>query len=310
VIQAEGKEIVDIMRGKYSDGGLSNFGSWMRFKTGDFNNHERITRPSTTSFDNMISLLLMVQPDVNEDLIRDLEANGRGFFSRVLWCQPHFREMDVDAKLLQPEAQKPFNGLVEKFLRQRLEWAELDLSGELSPFDLRRKMAEAIRRIPCAPEAKRVFSQFQREANELQKSLTEHFPSMEGECSRWRQCAIEAAGLFCLAEGRDCMEEGTAKRACSTVRWYKKSFLFGSLDATKKQLDDTRERINDLILAAGKSQMSYRDLYVRHGLKKEIMDLVILLHPKEFRIVQEKTKNRGRPSKIIILTTEEEKNEI
>jgi hypothetical protein len=310
VLQAEGKEVVDIMRGKYSDGGLSNFGSWMRFKTGDFNNHERITRPSTTSFGNMISLLLMVQPDVGEELIRDLEAHGRGFFSRILWTQPKFSGIDVDAKLLRPEAQQPFNGLIEKLLRRRYELSEPDLTGELSPFDLRKRVADAVQRIPCTPEAKRVFSQFQREANELQKILTKHFPKMDGECSRWRQCAIEVAGLFYLAEDRESVDEGTAKRACSIVRWYKMSFLFGDLNFSKEQLVEKRQRIEDIIVDSGKKEITCRELRKR-GIGDDVIEAVLLLHPNEFKTaIKMPGKMGGRPSKVLILTTEQEKMEI
>jgi hypothetical protein len=117
-----------------------------------------------------------------------------------------------------------FSGVLCHFLEQRKKFAEehINLGESKNADDLAAKFTQ---RIECHADAREIFANFHDEGVELERSLATIEPALSGECGRWREDAIQIAGLLALLEDADRIDISLAQRAVDVVRWCKKSFL-------------------------------------------------------------------------------------
>jgi hypothetical protein len=153
--------------------------------------------------------------------------------------------------------------------------------------------------ISCDIQAQEVFKDFHDEGVEIQELLAPLIPEIIGENSRWREDAIQIAGLLACLENRLGIDRNLSERACSIVRWCKKSFLLLAIrdcEAPKSKF----ERLLELLEDSDDGCVSIRDFQKSHTFPKKDLDLMLEFHPSQIRQEIRKAKT-GRPSAVIRL---------
>ena len=150
VMSPEG-DVFDLMAGKYSKSGASNFGVYTRGHEGDDIVVDRITRPSDRVRRPAITLGLTVQPDILRGLSMRPDFRGRGLLGRFLYSVPKslVGSRVIDPPPLPPATRKAYHHVVTTLLHLPFAPGE---RGEHQPHVLK-----------VSPEAYEVLSAFQAE---------------------------------------------------------------------------------------------------------------------------------------------------
>jgi hypothetical protein len=294
-ICAEGQELLSIMFGKYGDGeGQMELDVWLSLKSGDFLSDIRIKRDPVTVYRGLISMLLMVQGSVAERLIKNAEALDRGLLTRMYFFDPNFVGRKSDGMVRKPAMQIEFDDLLLKYLNLRMQIAEPNLNGsEKSEEIVERNIARLINNIECNDEARAVFTAFHNEAFDLGRELAASFTEMDGELGRWREDAIQIAGLFACYEQRNNIDGILAGRACSLVRWCKKSFLRLFFANHKVKISKKLQRIEDLLAEASADRVPMWRLRQIYGIDDEMLHEIMQIYPRQLVIEKGKTTAKG-----------------
>jgi hypothetical protein len=308
-ICAEGQELLSIMFGKYNDGEQrTELDVWLALKSGDFLSDIRIKRDPVTVHRELISMLLMVQGSVAEKLIKNSEALDRGLLTRMYFFDPNFVRRKSQRKVLKPNVQNEFDNLLLKYLNLRMQIAEPNLNGsEESEEIVGRNLARLINNIECNDEARAIFSNFHGEAFDLGKELAASFPELDGELGRWREDAIQIAGLFACCEQRNSIDGLLAKRACTLVRWCKMSCLRIIILNYKTCVSKKMQRIEDAFAEASAEKMPMWRLRQNYGIDDETLQIIMQTNPNRFIIEKGKpTAKGGRPPSFLRMLPIEE----
>jgi hypothetical protein len=303
VLSSEGDEIISVMLGKYSDSKSSDLSSWLSMKTGDYTNDTRLCRESVTVDRGLISMLLMIQKSVCKRMIQNAEFMDRGMFTRMYFIDPTFHRTKMIAVHAKPPANDIFHKRIRHFLRKRVNNSVTDLYQLEHDEDISNRFLTAVEFIECSDEARQIFIDFYNEGYEIEHciyALSKDFP---GECSRWREDAIQIAGLLACFEDKTCIDADLAMRASNIVRWCKKNFLRMACKWYIEFFDEKFERILDLMERSSSNSISIRDLKFRNGFTQDGINAICALYVDEISIEQVKPKSKkgGRPSAILRL---------
>jgi hypothetical protein len=280
-LSTEGKEELSIMLGqKYSDSGCSNLNAWLAAKTGDFLSDTRIGRETVTVSGGLNALLLMVQKTVFNGIINQ-ETLDRGLFTRMFIFNPHIKRAFDDGRE-KPEAPKNFfDEKLRHFLSLRLQLTEPDLSGKTGDEEIWARILANVKKIGCTTGARAAFRSLFNEGLELENEILALGLEVEGITSRWREDAIQIAGILATLENRSVIDQEIAERACALVRWYKKSFLRSIIYKTTVQ-EERFEKFFNILESTPHGKISRRDLLHSHGIKRKTVDALLILFPTPF----------------------------
>jgi hypothetical protein len=295
----EGYELLSIMMGKYaSEQKQPQMDVWLAMKTGDFLNDIRLCRETVTVRNGLMSMLLMIQPTVASQVItRDMM--DRGLFSRMFIFDPGFKPQKANRREVPICPREFFDVRLRHYLRLRRQLTDPDLTGGQGPKEILRRVQEGVWAIPCDVHAQEVFKDFHDEGVEIQELLTPLIPEIVGENSRWREDAIQIAGLLTCLEGRSGIDRELSERACAIVRWCKKSFLLLSIRDCEERKNKL-ERLLEVLEDSGDGCVTVRVLRDNHGIQRKDLDLLLEFHPTLIRQEIKKPKT-GRPSTVIQL---------
>jgi hypothetical protein len=296
----EGYELLSIMMGKYAgEQKQPQMDVWLAMKTGDFLNDIRLCRETVTVRNGLMSMLLMIQPTVaSQVLTRDMM--DRGFFSRMFIFDPGFKPQKANRQEIPICPREFFDTQLRHYLRLRRQLTDPDLTGDQGPKEILRRVQEGVRAIPCDTQAQEVFKDFHDEGIEIQELLAPLIPEIIGENSRWREDAIQIAGLLACLENRLGIDRDLSERACAIVRWCKKSFLLLAIrdcEAPKSKF----ERLLELLEDSDNGCLSARDLQKTHGFLRKDLDLMLEFNPSLICREIKKPPKQGRPSVVVRL---------
>jgi hypothetical protein len=296
-MSGEGAAVLKVMFGKYDRTKSPEIDTWLSLKTGDFTNDTRIGRESVTICNGRLAMLLMVQPIVAHELMGDKEAILRGLLTRMYMIDPKFdRQKAIRHEISRPDM-RMFRGILRYHLDKRQKFMEQSMAMETSSNDddLVMRFTD---RIKCDTEARKMFADFHDEGWTLEQQLLPIELALEGECGRWREDAIQIAGLLASLEEVEKIDVALAQRAINVVRWCKKSFLGMFLGPYFDRVNDKCERILEIVEASPDRQVSLRTLKNNHTITE--MDIIAIqaVYPQRFRIETVKS-NTGRPSKVV-----------
>jgi hypothetical protein len=153
-------------------------------------------------------------------------------------------------------------------------------------------------RIVCDGNAREIFANFHDEGLTIERRLIPVEPALDGECGRWREDAIQIAGLLAAIKEVNAIDGTLAQKAVNIVRWCKKSFLMMFLKPYFDRVDDRCERLMDIIEASPDRQISLRTLKNNHTISEKDIIAIQALYPQRFAIEIVKS-NIGRPSKVV-----------
>jgi hypothetical protein len=207
------------------------------------------------------------------------------------------RQKAIRHKIPQPST-RMFHGILHHYLEKRREFVKksTDLDGSQSGNDL---AAQFTNRIECDFGAREVFADFHDEGLELEKCLVAVEPALSGECGRWREDAIQIAGLLAAFDEVDRIDVSLARRAVNVVRWCKKSFLALFLRPYFERIDEKCERILDIIDSSPNKQAQLRTLRNNHNIIERDIAAIQAMYPHRFAVETVQLASGGRPSKII-----------
>jgi energy-coupling factor transporter ATP-binding protein EcfA2 len=301
VMSSEGSEIFSIMFGKYNDNGGSDLDSWLALKTGDYLNDVRIKRESVTIHCGYISMLLTIQDFVAKKLINNEEAITRGLFTRMYFIDPKFgRKKELQLK---KEIDAPLqNILFEKmrvYMEKRIRSAMANAQNVLDGFPCDYKIQPES--IECDPAAANLFLEFNNAGIDIENAFVFADQRLPGECSRWREDAIQIAGLLSVLLDKPQIDYNTAQAAIAIVLWCKKNFLRMLTKHHFTGMGEKFEHLEGLIENSANGQVSTYDLKNRNGFSSEDIEIICHLYGDEIEIVTVKSKSPkgGRPSTVI-----------
>jgi hypothetical protein len=297
-MSGEGAGVLKVMFGKYDRTKHSEIDAWLSLKTGDYINDTRIGRESVTVCNGRIAMLLMVQPVVAYELMGDREAILRGLLTRMFVFDPHFdRQRAIRHEVPRP-TMRIFHGLLGYYLDKRKQFME-ENSGMDDPKNDDGRIAWFTERIECGNDAREIFADFHDEGLALEQSLIPIEPALGGECGRWREDAIQIAGLLAALEKGKHIDAALARKATNVVRWCKKSFLAMFLKPYFARIDEKCERMMDAIDGSPDKQAPLRLLRNSHGIGEQDIAGIQAMYPHKFSIGISQLPNGGRPSKVI-----------
>ncbi|NLD43955.1 MAG: DUF3987 domain-containing protein, partial [Chloroflexi bacterium] len=85
VVSSEGRKVLQIARGRYTDGKAGDLDLWLKGHAGDPHRVDRQGRPPYDLHAPCLSALLTVQPDALQSIGQDPEARASGFLARFLY---------------------------------------------------------------------------------------------------------------------------------------------------------------------------------------------------------------------------------
>jgi hypothetical protein len=275
-------------------------GGFLSLKSGDRLNDTRIKRESVTVHRGYISMLLMIQDIVAKRLIQNEDAITRGLLSRMYFIDPKFVRNKI--RFHEPFT-KPLHNLLadtmghylDERIRITMDSAQNILDG--FPVDYATLFQPTL--IDCDPEAVDLFLEFYNEGVDLESALASADKRIPGECSRWREDAVQISGKLCVLECKTRINGEIARRAMNTVRWNKKNYLMQFMKHNFNDMGEKFEKLEGIIEKSRQGQISTRDLKCNHGFVAEDIETLQHLYGDEIEIVTIKPKGRGRPSSVI-----------
>jgi hypothetical protein len=300
IFAAEGGETFDAADGKYNDNSFSSLGSLLSLKSGDFINEIRIKRDSVTIYSGYASMLLMVQDFVAKRMLQHEAALMRGLFSRTYFIDPKFIRNKIEKRdpILAPKENIVFDA-VRHYLDERIHIAIDIAQNILDGFPVDYDNAFRPKFIECDQAAADLFVEFYNEGVEIERALAAVDRRIPGECSRWREDAVQLSGLlaamyYSCGFGRD-----IAQKAINVVRWNKKNFLTQFIKHNLNGVSDKFEHLEGIIEKSGIGQVAIRDLKTRNGFTSEDIETLQHLYGDEIEIITINPKGRGRPSTVV-----------
>jgi hypothetical protein len=296
-MSGEGAAVLKVMFGKYDRKKSPEIDTWLSLKTGDFTNDTRIGRESVTICNGRLAMLLMVQPIVAHELMEDREAILRGLLTRMYMFDPKFDRQ----KAIRHEVPRPnmriFRGILRHHLDKRQKFMETSIleNREKTGDDI---VAQFTERIVCDGDAREIFANFHDEGLAVERCLVPVEPAFDGECGRWREDAIQIAGLLAAIKEEGAIDGLLAQQAVNIVRWCKKSFLMMFLNPYFDRIDDRCERLMDIIESSPDRQISLRILKNNHTISEKDIIAIQAVYPQKFMVETVKS-NTGRPSKVV-----------
>jgi hypothetical protein len=283
---AEAGEVIRVMLGVFRKDG-TDMDLWLSGYSGEGYKQVRAGAIGGTTIrlsDPCISALLMVQPCVLEEILKNSSARDRGLLARLL-------AVSIDADLpfddgvrrrVCPQIERRWEGLVRNVLRLRF-----DLT---SPRELR-----------CPEESARVFRDFYNTTTHLWGNGK--YADLRNELVRWRENAIRLSVVLQAAKNPDSLElePEAARDAVALIRWIGIGSLeFASVGRTDRLLD----RVTKLekVLSAGGGTRLASDLQKRNGFTLAEVRQLVEVFPR--RVSIESTDVReggGRPGHIVRL---------
>lgn len=277
----EAGTIVRVMLGKYTKGESADLDLYLSGYSVEPWRSDRIGR-GVCQFTPCLSMLLLVQPCILQELVGDEEAFERGMTARLLPFIVQTKPLEDDgiSRRIEEETETAWCKLIRGILAQRET-----LTG--NPHC-----------ITCSPEAREIFRLFHNES--LQLRLGE-FRDIEAELGRWRENAIRLAIGQCVADNLEAQEltGEQAQRAVEIMRWCARHALQISNSA---RMQKRAKRVEELqtILARSGGRETLRNLQRSHGFKPEEVHTLATQFSERFTIVEVDTG--GRPSEVISLT--------
>jgi hypothetical protein len=302
IFSAEGGETFDTADGKYNDSGYNCLGSLLSLKSGDFINELRIKRDSVTVYGGYVSMLLLVQDFVAKRLLQHEAALMRGLFSRTHFIDPKFVRNKIERK--NPIAMPNENIVADAmsyYVNERIRIANGLSQNILDGLPIDRDAAFQPKFIECDPAAADLLVEFYNEGVEVERALAAVDRRIPGECSRWREDAIQFSGLFAALFYSFGFNRDAAQKAINLVRWNKKNFLTQFLKHNLEGISDKFEHLEGIIEKSPNGQVTVRDLKLRNGFTAEDIATLQHLYGDEIEIVTVKpsSKKGGRPSTVI-----------
>jgi hypothetical protein len=296
----EGHEQFSIMFGKYGEQKEPDLSCWLALKSGDYLGDQRICRESVAVERGLLAMFLCLQPRVARKLLSGVDTLDRGFFTRMYLFDPGMKTQKAQRRKPSLPPNAFYNELLTHYLEKRIELSTPDLTGGEDVEEVMRRFREAVESIPCDDAARNAFADFHDEGHELECALTEFFPDLSGECSRWREDAIAVAGLLSRFALLESITRELALLACAIVRWCKKSFLTMLLRYNPVEIDDLLQRVIDLIDDSEKGYVSTRHLRKNNGISEQMLRGIILANPGVIVLKEARTSSKqGRHSKIV-----------
>lgn len=257
VSSPEARDTLDVVFGRYIQGG-SDIAAWLALKTGDYFSDSRICRATAPVQNSRLSLFLMTQTAMLEDYLKNRELLELGFFSRTMTllqkCERRSiveRECD-DTDLWESSA---LCRVIDRLCRKRLAYIDDLLDDRCTD-----KTSE-MQYIIADLEARKIFLKFQQEANDFEfDHVIPINERLDGICSRWREDAIQVAGLFALIERITTINADLATRACNYVRIMKMHFIKSCLGALVEHVDDDFADMVAHFEKSGETYIAKRDL--------------------------------------------------
>ncbi len=283
IYSAEGGEALRVFAGRYRADDKGDFDLLLKGYTGEPVRVHRRGRSPLLIAKPCLSVLLMVQPSILDELFVNQEAVDRGLLTRALCitCPAPPREDDGTVDNVCGNVESEWRHLVENILQQR-----------------RLKTGEG-REVHCTPEATEVLREFHNESVRLRRG---DFADIQGELTRWRENACRVALSICIADNPDAVEltGEQAKRAVQITRWAALSML-QLLNAGRIAARAARKEKLIQLLDGNGGEMTLRELRKTRGFEEsEALDLCQRF-PRQF--VQEVKQTKGRPSPVIRLAT-------
>ena len=283
---AEAGEVIRVMLGVFRKDG-TDMDLWLSGYSGDAYKQVRAGSNGGTTIrlsDPCLSALLMVQPCVLEEVLKNSSARDRGLLTRLLAVSIDADLPFDDGALRQvcPRIEHRWETLVRNVLRLRFDM--------VSPRGLR-----------CPEESARVFRDFYNSTTHLWGNGV--YADFRNELVRWRENAIRLSVVLQIAKNPDSLElePDVARDAVAILRWIGIGSLeFASVGRAARLLDRLT-KLEKVLSAAGGARLA-SDLHKRNGFTLAEVRQLAEVFPRRVNI--ESTGVRevgGRPGHIVRL---------
>lgn len=245
VVSSEGG-IFDIAAGRYSD--KANLDVFTKAYSGDPIRVNRINRPEETVQDPALTLMLMAQPSVLEDIMGNADFSGQGFLARFLYSLPAspVGRRRYETAPIPPEVLEAYSGLLRSLLELK------DNNGEA-------------RIITLSPEAHQKAKAF---AEALEVRLVDDLEPIEEWAGKFHGQVMRIAGILHCCKWLDeadtvPLELETMQRAEAIGNYYLEhalaAFRLSGL-CDPPEVKDAKYILKRLD-STGKTEIKKRDLY-------------------------------------------------
>ena len=245
IVSTEGG-VFSIMSGMYS-GNQANIDPFLKAYSGDFIQVDRVGRESETITHPALTMLLMIQPQVLSEIMKNKEFGGRGLLARFLYSIPRslvgsrsYNTPDIDSK-----AAGDYTQLVKSLL-------EIDGGNKPS-------------RIRLTDGAHRVAEGFYYEIEKRIKGDLEDIEAWAGKC---HGTTMRIAGVMhCCIHGEraaiELVSEETMLAAVNIAFYFidHARAAFQMMGATESQREQDAKYIWKRLLSTGKTEISKSDLH-------------------------------------------------
>lgn len=269
-LSAEARDIFSIIGGEYrKGGGASELSFYCRAWSGESYSVERVNRDSIFIERAFLSALWLVQPDVFSTLNESKTNTSSGFIARLFPFEAN-TPFQYDTDENPPRNEKIFFNW-ESFLLRLLE----NRNGNI----------EAVK---ATPTARKVFVAYENKYVDIKNALKDYAVYI----SKSREKACRIALLFAVCDGKNEIDEQTARNACEIVD-YSNSVMLDSVSiGYKAKAEQTRAKIEAFFVEKKTTRLTARDFRNYKRIEPSELERVAQEYPQLFRI--EDAQNNGK----------------
>ncbi len=282
VFSTDGGKCLSSAMGQYRSGkNETDCDLWLKAFTSDEHKSSRVTRDSVSLKAPLLSILLLIQPNVWGRVQANEDARDRGLFTRILPVSLSFKAVADDGVIreLNSGIKEAWRTRIREILQLRFEAVEHGCPKE----------------IRCSDGAREVVRAFHNEGVVLTNCS---HADLRGELGRWREQVLRLAVVIAVMENPICCELSVevATRAVRLVRWIVARGYDLNRECREAAVLDRRDRLIQVLHNSG-GECTTRDLERRNTFTEAEIRQLSALFPSVFAIeVRMAGAKGGRPS--------------